>query len=196
MTSVAIASANRHSIRAAMRRLTPYLQAGRWLPSTHPYVDGAPKSARNIDEAALAEYIALSAVQHAFDGWAYWGRAAAAEVGGDSNVASHLGYYAELRAAKAILAAEGIALSGSRVAVVQANGSCILQKGRGSSHQVLWEVLEEWSKANAGSILFRLLEPFGHSIADWLTHFPGSSKPLAEDWLRTWGLDLDRKSVV
>ena len=173
-----------------MRRLTPYLQAGSWLPSRHPYADGLRKSKQQVDHQAMAEYIALSAVQHAFDGWAYWGRAVAAETSGESNVASHLGYYAELRAAKAILASEGIGLSAQWVAVVDGNGQCIVNKGKDSSHQVLWAVLRKWSKDNAKGIVFHLLEPFGHSIADWLRHFPGSSSPVAEHWLRTWGLDL------
>ena len=199
MTSVDIGSADRHSIRAAMGRLAPCLATGRWLPPGHPCADGVPKRIQGVDDQALAEYIALSAVQHAFDGWAYWGRAVAAETSGDSNVASHLGYYAELRAAKAILASEGIGLSATLVAVVDGNGRCILKKGQGSSHQVLWEALKEWSRGNAKDIVFRLLKPFGHSISDWLAQFPGSSSPVAEDWLRTWGLDLkelarDRKS--
>lgn len=173
-----------------MQRLTPHLQAGCWLPSTHPYVDGVPNSRRKDDDQALAEYIALSAVQHALDGWAYWGRAVAAEISGDSNVASHLAYYAELRAAKAILASEGIGLSRNYMAVVDGTGRCTVTRGQGTSHQVLWKALEEWSKGNAQSIVFRLLEPFGHSISDWLGHFQGSSSPVAEDLLRAWGLDL------
>ena len=190
MTSVDISSADRDSIRAAMRRLTPHLTAGSSLPPSHPYASGGPRSKQQVDHPALAEYIAFSAVQHAFDGWAYWGRAVAAEISGDSNVASHLAYYAELRAAKAILASEGIGLSANRVAVVDSDGQCVLKKEPANSHRVLWKALEEWSKGNAQSIVFRLLEPFGHSIADWLEHFPGSSRPVAEDWLRTWGLDL------
>ena len=180
-------------MRAAMGRLTPPLAAGRWLPRGHPYAGGGPKPNPNqpvVDHQALAEYIALSAVQHAFDGWAYWGRAVAAEISGDANVASHLGYYAELRAAKAILASEGIGLFVNMLAVVDRGGRCVLTKEQGSSHKVLWETLLEWSKGNATGIVFRLLRPFGHSIVDWLQHFPGSSSPVAEDWLRTWGLDL------
>ena len=190
MTSVDVRSADRLSIRAAMVRLTPYLTAGHWLPPSHPYAGSGPKPSQPVDDRAVAEYIALSAVQHAFDGWAYWGRAVGAEISGDSNVASHLGYYAELRAAKAILASEGIALFSNSVAVVDSAGRCVVNSGKGSSHKVLWEVLEKWSKANAAGIVFRLLRPFGHSIAEWLRHFPGSSSPVAEDWLRTWGLDL------
>jgi len=190
MTSPDIRSADRHSIRDVMARLTPYLAAGSWLPTSHPYANGRLSSTA-VDHQALAEYIAVSAVQHAFDGWAYWGRAVAAEIIGDSNVASHLGYYAELRAAKAILASEGIGLFSSRVAVVDSAGQCVVGRGQGrSSHQVLWNTLNEWSIHNARTIVFDLLKPFGHPIADWLGHFPGSSSPIAEDWLRTWGLDL------
>ena len=101
-----------------------------------------------------------------------------------------LAYYAELRAAKAILASEGIGLSASRVAVVDSGGQCVLTREQGSSHQVLWEALEEWNRGNAEGIVFRLLKPFGHSIADWLGNFPGSPNPVAEEWLRTWGLDI------
>lgn len=177
-------------MRDAMGRLTPYLAAGQWLPPGHRYAGGSPEGNQPVDDPALAEYIALSSVQHAFDGWAYWGRAVAAEISGDSNVASHLGYYAELRAAKAILASEGIGLFRSKVAVVDDAGQCVVETGGGTSHVVLWETLEEWSKGNAQSIVFRLLRPFGHSISDWLQHFSRSSNAVAEDWLRAWGLDL------
>ncbi len=190
MTSVNIGSADRDSIRVAMGRLAPNLAAGSWLPSTHPCAVGGLRPNQAVADQSRAEYIALSAVQHAFDGWAYWGRAVAAEISGDSNVASHLGYYAELRAAKAILASEGIGLSASWVAVVDSAGRCVVKREPGTSHRVLWEALKEWSRGNAQSIIFRLLEPFGHPIADWIQHFPGSSRPVAEDWLRTWGLDL------
>ena len=189
MRAVDIGKADRDAIRDAMARLTPHSAAGSWLPASNPYVDGR-LSSKTVDSQAMAEYIAVAAVQHAFDGWAYWGRAVAAEISGDSNIASHLGYYAELRAAKAILASEGIGLSSTWVAVVDSGGRCVLKKERGTSHQVLWEALEEWSRGNAKGIVFRLLKPFGHSIEDWLGHFPGSSSPVAEDWLRTWGLDL------
>lgn len=189
MTPVNVGSADRLSIRAAMGSLTPYLAAGQWLPPGHRYA-GGPEPIQPVDDQALAEYIALSAVQHAFDGWAYWGRAVAAEISGDSNVASHLGYYAELRAAKAILASEGIGLFSNKLAVVEGGGRCVVGPGQGGSHQALWAALETWINGNAGSIVFRLLKPFGHSIEDWLGHFPGSSSPVAEDWLRRWGLDL------
>ena len=91
MTLANIGSADRRSIRVAMGRLAPYLAAGSSLPSTHPCADGGLRSKHAVDDRELAEYIALSAVQHAFDGWAYWGRAVAAEISGDSNIASHLG---------------------------------------------------------------------------------------------------------
>lgn len=173
-----------------MRRLMPYLAAGQWLPSGHRYAGGGLKPKPPVADPTLADYIALSAVQHAFDGWAYWGRAVAAEISGDSNVASHLGYYAELRAAKAILASEGIGLFSNTLAVVEQGGRCVVTEVRASSHQVLWAALEGWINGNARSIVFRLLKPFGHSIEDWLGHFPGSSSPVAQQWLYRWGLDL------
>lgn len=184
-----IRRADRHAIRAAIRGLAPALHTGDWFPSGHPYAAGVPKGSHG-DDQRLAEYIALSAIQHAFDGWGYWGRAVAAEVSGDSNIASHLGYYAELRAAKAILASEGIGLSSNWVAVVDGSGRCEVKREQVTSHQVLWQVIDEWSNGNADGVVFGLLKPFGHSIADWLQHFPGSYRPVAEDWLRVWGLDL------
>ena len=173
-----------------MGRLATYSAAGHWLPQGHPCVNGLPKRVDRVNDQALAEYIALTTVQHAFDGWAYWGRAVAAEISGDSNVASHLGYYAELRAAKAILASEGIGLFSNTVAVVDSVGQCVVDHVRTSSHKLLWDVLQRWGQGNATGIVFRVLRPFGHSIADWLRHFPGSSGPVAEHWLRVWGLDL------
>src|SRR5687767_14472213 len=59
-----------------------------------------------VDHPHLTSYIAASGPCHLIDGWSFLGRSIDAALRSDSYTAIHLGYYAELRAAMAILACE------------------------------------------------------------------------------------------
>ena len=102
-------------------------EPARWLPDGHKYIEPdlslVLQSDGSIDESALAERIAVSIPSHVFDGWSYLGRAIHCFVRGDTRSAVHLGYYAELRSALAVLAAEGIGLLDRHHFVIQENGS-------------------------------------------------------------------------
>jgi len=64
----------------------------------------------------LSEYIAASCLLHCSDGWSYLGRAISALLRGDPHRARHLAYYAELRAATALLAKVGVSSIDSNLA--------------------------------------------------------------------------------
>ena len=97
----------------------------RWLTQSHPYLDvlRAIRPPQPIDDKAIAEYVAASAPLHASDGWHYLARAFGAISHGDRNTAIHLAYYAELRAAMAILASEGIGVLNYVHVVVDSSGN-------------------------------------------------------------------------
>ena len=88
--------------------------SGVWLPEENPYLTGESKgivsdcgkSIANFDD--VAAFIGASAFTHCADAWSYIGRAADALLHGDVHASVHLTYYGELRAAKSLLAAEGI----------------------------------------------------------------------------------------
>ena len=148
-----------------------------------------------IKQANLAHYIASSAQMHCIDGWSYLASAISTLLRGDSFAAVHLAYYAELRAAMAIMATDGVGVLNYRhCALVGPNKAAELQ-GRMGTHPFAWESLQKWSeKTAAGDIISESITPFGIPLEAWFSTLPGSYtfQPLARSWIRTWGVDLMR----
>ncbi len=186
----------------AAERLRPYLERGRWLGANNRYLRRAV--ARVIDDAAapqnanpkhLAEYLAASAVLHNLDGWSYLGRALGAQCSGNASIARHLAYYAELRAALAFLATQGVGVFVSKNAIIDAAGNVqFFSSGRGGTHRITWLALEFWADRPAGAALLAgAVRPRGRPIDEWVDGLrlgSGAWTPLGRDWLRTWGLDI------
>jgi hypothetical protein len=177
-----------------MRR---HLPNGRWIAKSNRYrtsilrtletdFKGAP------DSGQLAQYLAASSFHHCADGWSFLGRALHATLAGDDDAARHLGYYAELRAAVGILATQGIGIFNRTHAVVDASRNAKLVKGQGT-HIMAWLVLPQWAKTlDATAALARIVAPFGVPLDRWASVLPGAGafRPVAEEWLELWGLDL------
>jgi hypothetical protein len=66
--------------------------------------------ANTVSDPNLVAYIAGSGPAHVIDAWSYLGRAIDATLRADTSSAIHFGYYAELRAAMALLACEGVGI--------------------------------------------------------------------------------------
>ena len=187
-------------VRAAMIRLTSEFGAGRWLGRSNPYGTDPVGAIRNqvqpgppLRHRKLVDYVAVSAILHCFDGWSYLGRALQAEMACDPDSARHLGYYAELRAAMAVLASAGIGVFNWKHIVVCGTGACHRIDNGGGTHQFVWKALEYWADAQAKDVLLRVIRLGGVPISDWLNQFHSASvNALAADWLKTWGLDLKR----
>ncbi len=158
-----------------------------------------------LKHSHLREYIAASVVVHCLDGWAYLGRCASAQLVGDQHSASHLGYYAELRGAMAILAAHGVGVFDKEHAVVTATGECVRvawprnRSGRPTgpgTHGFVWDALDEWAASpDAADSVLACIRAGGHPLCDWLDHFartPAWAQTLASSWLRAWGVDIKR----
>jgi hypothetical protein len=208
----AFAKRDTFQIAAAFGRLPAYWLSKSWLSSRNRYAsncvgrlnrDFTPGA--RVTHSHLSEYIAASAIIHAFDGWSYLGKAIHALLFGDHDSARHLGYYAELRAGMALLAANGIGIFDKEHVVVGAKGRCEQMpplrdpsnpgrpKGSGT-HKFVWDALEEWVKEPTSSAhVLGMISGGGSPIADWLRHIgtlPTFTTRLAVDWLLEWGLDI------
>ena len=141
----------------------------------------------------LTEYIAASVIAHAFDGWSYFSRALAAEMSGDSDAARHLAYFAELRAAMAILARHGVGVFSDIHIVVTGPRECYPVRGQGGTHKFVWDAFDELVDHPSGQeILLFAVAPEGVPLADWLVHVHQGYKQFATTLMRRLGLDLQR----
>jgi hypothetical protein len=195
------------SIERGLRSLATDLASGRWLNAGNRYCGDA--SARVQDDVKrntlnsrdLCEYVAASAPTHCIDGWSYWGRALDAHLRGDSDTATHLGYYASLRAGMSLLASQGIGVFNTNHIVIDSAGAARevewTRSGAGfrplGTHEFVWEALQAWAKESA-PIVLDFSRPAGRSLRTWLDGFGGTgpSRAIAVDWISVWGLDLQR----
>jgi hypothetical protein len=141
----------------------------------------------------LAEFIVASALLHCADGWSYLGRAILALLRGDPHRARHLAYYAELRAATALLATEGIGVfNGDHFAITNSNVASPLDTKQGT-HHFAWNCLEFWSEQGSSANLFaNIIRPYGISLENWFAPIGGAANfaPHARKWFKQWGMDL------
>jgi hypothetical protein len=180
----------------------------RWLDTNNPYADDCiqalvdhTKPGQSIQDVELSEYIAASAPLHCTDGWALLGRALDAHARRDTSTATHLAYYAELRAAMSLLATEGIGIFNDRHFVVTSTRKCepVGKLNRSlKTHTIAWLALEYWAGLPRAADLFRcIIQPGGIPLGEWLDAFGARtmSRSIAKKWLKTWGLDLRRLSA-
>ena len=153
----------------------------------------ALKNPNPQDGFELAEYIAVSVPLHVMDGFSFLGRAVDAALRCDSDTARHLAYYAELRAAMAILASEGIGVFNNAHFEVTSCSSIVQTGPVGGTHRAAWALFNEWAATSgAGQLIGDAIRFDGISLAAWFDGcFPvNSTQGLAAEWLRQWGIDL------
>jgi len=145
-----------------------------------------------VNHRQLARYIGASAPVHAIDGWSCLGRAVDAALRGDAYSATHLGYYAELRAAMSLLGSEGVGIFQARHPILDGQGTTHPLSGI-RTHSVIWPALSYWAtRPQAATLLDDLVSPNAVRLSRWLTE-TGATIPLravAQHWLASWGLDL------
>jgi hypothetical protein len=186
------------------QRSTKWLQKNNRyrLKCTKRYEEDCVAVVPTLDKNHLIGYVSASAPTHVIDGWAYLGRAIDSALRGDQYNAIHLGYYAELRAAMALLAGEGIAIFSRFHAIVDENGDVspfpkkpIRNKGGGlGTHAAVWPILKHWSGLKrASDLLDQAVSPGSFSLKEWLSAGGAnlSVPAIARHWLSTWGLDLE-----
>lgn len=214
-----ILSARRGAVRDVCQRLPKYWQRDRWLSIANKYRDDCTGQIHDEYDAAekdrvansdhksklslhwkpshrqLCDYIAASTLTHCTDGWAYLGQAISAELAGAPDIARHLGYYAELRAAMSLLAGEGVGIFSTHHVAVIGRAKCeLIPMGDvNGTHQFTWATLKEWAESPAGvDTLQRSIRPGGVPLREWTDQLPASVKFVATHWLKQWGLDLSR----
>ena len=139
----------------------------------------------------VVNYVAVSALHHCYDGWANLSQAVAAEISANPTVARHLSYYAELRAAMSILAAQGIGVMGERHAIIKDEGKYDIIKGH--THNTAWKALALWTDDTNYALVTDTIRPADMPLSDWTTAIvPGGSKSLADTWMKAWSVDFHK----
>jgi hypothetical protein len=195
-----IQSLRASDVEATFFALRRYIKSKGWIGKNNRYATDtvarivAEVRAGGIQKAAhLSQYIAASSLLHCADGWSYLGRSLVALLRGDPHRCRHFGYYAELRAAMSLLAAQGVGVFDKRHAVINGKNSVVPLTGSYGTHQFAWDSLKCWSAAPASGDLFaRIVSPAGLSLIDWMTPLGGAAAvaPQAENWFQQWGMDL------
>ena len=209
-----VSQADRQAVLREYRAISKNWMRKQWLQSQNRYKLDAAKRLKDdadanriLNDAQLRQYIAASSVIHCLDGWSYLGRAIDATLKGDSATACHLAYYAELRAAMSLLAAEGIGVFNNKHYIVDKHSRCAKVPRPPKSHNngipqgthvFAWEALEHWGSTNsAATLVFGVIAPGGLPLSEWMDRFSilvGNRSILAGHWLMQWGVDLKRFS--
>ena len=203
-----LSKASRDAITDAMRQLPLDTIPPRWLPQgqrySEPNIAEVLKNDQNngtVDDSALAQRIAASVPSHVLDGWSYFGRAIHCLIRGDTRNSVHLGYYAELRAALAILAAEGIGIFDKQHFIIDKDGvsqrlcsstSTPIQSG---THTIIWPVYRWWYQQSVYvDLVTSVIQPGGNSMGQWFNTPNWRNtylSPSTKDWLRGLGDRLE-----
>jgi hypothetical protein len=176
-------------VRAASPRL---VAAGNRFDGAVPPDVSAPVAA---DAPA---FFAAASILHLEDGYSYAGRSIGALLRGDRGCASHMAYYAELRAALSLLAANGL-LTRDTVVFALGPGGALRRATPGlGTHRLAWRLLDHWTRRTAAlDLLGHALRPFNVPLRDWLDaaaviELAAPAQATAQHWLRAWSLDLQR----
>lgn len=206
---IAVRRASEDPIIAAAQRLKRYLPSTRFLGTNNRYsgdasnrlfMDRRRTPPRQVNEKHLCELLAASVPIHCLDGWGLLSGAVAAHLDGNPHSARHLAYYAELRATLALLASQGIGVFNWPHYSVDTSGSThlITLSSQPGTHNAAWRCLAEWAKTSGSTApIADVIRPEGLRIDEWLRLFTGGAdpwKPLAEEWIRTLGVDVRRLS--
>jgi hypothetical protein len=189
--------AKRSTISAALDGIS-ITGDGDWKPAPNPYFENCLEELKSDGKTVppgklvqFTEYMAASAFVHAGDGWGYLGRALDALMNGDIHAAVHLIYYAELRAALALLSSEGIYV-GDRVSLA-VTGAGVRTIVTSSTHRAAWQCLDGWLRSNrAADLLGAVVAPATTPLSTWIDAMPaGGTRPVISDLLASLTLDLN-----
>jgi hypothetical protein len=191
----------RTNVEQMLARMDTVLASSRWLQKSNRYAKNTIDRlkldagvAGSLHGKHLSQYISVSSILHCADGWSYLGRAISALLSGDPHRVVHLAYYAELRAALSLLAAEGIGVFRSVHFVVDAPRSARKLSRPEQTHQAAWAYLDYWSSLKrSGDLFAEIIAPAGVSLSSWFGSIGGVTNyvgPQARAWFRQWSMDL------
>lgn len=180
------------------------------------------RSTNPLRYADVNNYIAASSISHVLDGWGYLSNAVNAYLNGNSGVAIHLAYYAELRAVMSILASEGIGVfSNTHLSVKTSTKFDVFTKkdkktrnphnpiGHPNAwkhdkrplgtHKFAWDALDKWCKSESKPSvhLLKIFKVKGYNFSELMAGFHPMATPLqtsgiAKHWLNKWAFDVKR----
>jgi hypothetical protein len=145
--------------------------------SLQEYLDKAltiGPSTQDADE--LAAFLAVGTCCHALDGWRYLSQAAFALLSGARRTSLHLAYYAELRAARSILASSGIA--------IRNNWHFVITKNKGI---VTFGALSKRPTSQPGLVhnLLNLAGSLRDAVSGWIWQHPSTAPPPPDEPIGT-----------
>ena len=191
---------SRLAVSQSFNQLKPHVIRQRWLGIHNRYSADTVNRLKvdlgtggTLNSRHMAQYIAASGPLHCTDGWTYLGRAIVCHARGDSQTARHLAYYAELRAAMALLAAEGVGIFSGQHIVLDASQNCHKIPKSVGTHVICWLVLEHWADLMRSSdLLVQIISPGSVPLHEWLDQFGAgkTTRLIASETLKSWGLDL------
>lgn len=200
----ALSLASAEAVARSYRSLRGYAARSRWLGVNNFYLSRLREKLKHLHnsgiqldsqkEKHLSELIAASSLLHCSDGWMLLGKAVGSLLQGDSDTCRHLGYYAELRAAVALLAAAGVGVFDRHHFVVTSSGVIPLGQNIGT-HAATWLVLENLAGLSSGpDLLARVVQPSGARLQEWIRSFPHHARwqQQGQVWFQALGLDLRR----
>lgn len=170
--------------------------AGAWLPQENPYLGGGSKAVVDACKAGTAKfndvaaYLGSSAFAHCADAWSYVGLAADALLKGDLYASVHLAYYAELRAAKSLLATDGLFVGNRYSCALNTNGS-YTAISVAPTHEAVWKLLDQWfGQQSSIDAVANVIVPGGENLHSWLGSIQGGITPVLQDMLVGLAFDL------
>ena len=191
---VSINDASYSAIARQLRQNKNNYSQGKWVYGGNPY---CPPRARAINSFQHAEFVANSTLLHLYDGWRYLGQSFLALTNNSVGACGHLAYYAELRAAMAFLAVNGIVTCNSKNYIIDNHGIARRLPNNQRTHDAVWNLLSDFANSNLNNgsdkiDLGSIISLNGIALRDWVTNFCGTSihYNVYSEYLTLWGIDL------
>ncbi len=169
MNSTGFTSMQAYHVQEALARILSCLDTHRsWIDPNNPFNRPKEPQTSELDAgnnaAYLADYIVASGPLHCLDGWSYLGKAFLSAALGDLGVAIHLSYYAGLRAALALAAAQGYGIFNTSHWALGGNSPQKIKLQASTSAAVMGFLKNHLA---AEDVIQGAVQPFGHRWDEW-----------------------------
>lgn len=194
-TKEEIESASRNEVVDQFSSLSLNFDIDGFLPASNVLTMDTIEKIKNISftELEMKQYIAASTITHLHDSWNFLGQSIQAILNGQTAIARHLGYYAELRASMSLLATEGIGIFNNKHYYIDKRD---LKPKKISmsfgTHEMIWLTLEHWSKQdNARKLLEEIITPGNIPLREWVNGYRNNTwDVISFEIFKKWGVDL------
>lgn len=195
-------------ISGAIKVKTDFLPLNQLIASGNPLIVNSKlainqhfdtNSTNRLTNDQVNTYLSSSSLLHLLDGWTYFSHSVESLLKGDSGIAVHLSYYAELRATLSFLASEGIGIFNSHHFCLTSANRIVENPSvqNSGTHQFTWDVIEKWASSNVKPNTNDILKVFSvnnKNFEEWSNAFPysspGNSLLIVKNWLKKWNFDV------